>query len=86
MINQFKSNEYRVKPKRKAKKLFNIVQHIEIVTLIPRFPLSAKSCAIVVSKTRQSEFIMADETPAKKQKLLNVSKEEQIALKILIEN
>ena len=66
MINQFISNEYRVKPKRKAKKLFNIVQHIEIVTLIPRFPLSAKSCAIVVSKTRQSEFIMADETPAKK--------------------
>ena len=45
----------------------------EIVTLIASFPLSAKSCAIVVSKTRQSEFIMADETPAKKNsKMLNV--------------
>ena len=40
-------------------------QHIEIVTFIPRFPLSAKSWAIVVSKTRQSEFIMADDTPEK---------------------
>ena len=39
-------------------------QHIEMVTLIPRLPLSAKSCAIDVSKTRQSEFIIADETPS----------------------
>ena len=39
-------------------------QHIEMVTLIPRFPLSAKSCAMEVSKTKQSEFKMADETPS----------------------
>ena len=31
---------------------------------MPRLPLSANSCAIEVSKTRQSEFIMADETPS----------------------
>ena len=42
----------------------HINQHIEMVTLIPRFPLSANSCAIVVSKTKQSEFIMAEETPS----------------------
>ena len=45
-------------------KSFSSDQHIEIVTLIPRFPLSANSCAMVVSKTKQSEFIMADETPS----------------------
>ncbi len=39
-------------------------QHMEMVTLMPRFPLSAKSCAMEVSKTRQSEFMMADETPS----------------------
>ncbi len=37
---------------------------MEIVTLIPRFPLSAKSCAIDVSKTRQSLFMIADDTPS----------------------
>ena len=37
---------------------------MEMVTLMPRFPLSAKSCAMEVSKTRQSEFMMADETPS----------------------
>ena len=39
-------------------------QHIDMVTLIPRLPLSAKSCAILVSNTRQSLFIMADCTPS----------------------
>lgn len=39
-------------------------QHVEIVTLIPRFPLSAKRCAMAVSKTRQSLFMMADATPS----------------------
>ena len=39
-------------------------QHIEMVTLMPRFPLSANNCAMVVSKTKQSEFIMAEETPS----------------------
>ena len=37
---------------------------IEIVTLIPRFPLSANNCAMEVSNTRQSEFKIADETPS----------------------
>ena len=31
---------------------------------MPRLPLSAKSCAIEVSKTRQSEFIIAEDTPS----------------------
>jgi len=39
-------------------------QHIEMVTLIPRLPLSAKSCAMLVSKTRQSEFRIAEDTPS----------------------
>jgi len=39
-------------------------QAIEIVTLIPKFPLSANSCAIEVSNTRQSEFKIADDTPS----------------------
>lgn len=37
---------------------------MEIVTFIPRFPLSANNCAIEVSNTRQSEFKIADETPS----------------------
>ena len=40
------------------------VQHMDMVTLIPKLPLSAKSKAIEVSKTRQSELSMADETPS----------------------
>ena len=39
---------------------------MDIVTLMPRFPLSAKSWAMLVSKTRQSEFRMADDTPEQK--------------------
>ena len=39
-------------------------QQVEMVTLMPRFPLSANSCAIEVSKTKQSEFMMAEETPS----------------------
>ena len=42
----------------------SIHQHMEIVTFMPRLPLSAKSCAIEVSKTRQSELRMAEETPS----------------------
>lgn len=37
---------------------------MDIVTLIPRFPVSAKSWAMVVSKTRQSELRIAEETPS----------------------
>lgn len=36
----------------------------EIVTLMPKLPLSANSCAIDVSNTRQSEFKMAVATPS----------------------
>lgn len=36
----------------------------EMVTLIPRLPLSANSCAIDVSNTRQSEFRIALATPS----------------------
>ena len=39
-------------------------QTIEMVTLMPRLPLSANSWAILVSNTRQSEFIIAEETPS----------------------
>lgn len=35
-----------------------------MVTLIPRLPLSANSCAMDVSKTKQSEFIIALEMPS----------------------
>lgn len=35
-----------------------------MVTLIPRLPLSANSCAILLSNTKQSEPIMADATPS----------------------
>lgn len=41
-----------------------LFQHIEIVTLMPRLPLSANRCAMLVSNTRQSLFIMADCTPS----------------------
>ena len=37
---------------------------MDIVTLIPRFPLSANNCAIDVSKTKQSEFKIAELTPS----------------------
>lgn len=37
---------------------------MDIVTLIPRLPLSANNWAMDVSKTRQSEFMMADCTPS----------------------
>ncbi len=37
---------------------------MEMVTLMPRLPLSAKSCAMEVSNTRQSEFMMAELTPS----------------------
>lgn len=39
-------------------------QHMEIVTLIPRLPLSANKCAMEVSNTRQSLFMMAAATPS----------------------
>jgi len=39
-------------------------QHMDMVTLMPRLPLSANSWAIEVSKTRQSEFMMAELTPS----------------------
>lgn len=39
-------------------------QHMEIVTLMPKLPFSAKSCAMLVSKTRQSLFIMAVAIPS----------------------
>jgi len=39
-------------------------QHMDIVTLMPKFPFSANSCAIEVSKTRQSELVIAEETPS----------------------
>lgn len=35
-----------------------------MVTLIPKFPFSANNWAMDVSKTRQSEFSMADDTPS----------------------
>ena len=41
-----------------------VCQHIDIVTFIPRFPLSANSCAMFVSNTRQSLFMIADCTPS----------------------
>lgn len=40
------------------------LQHMDIVTFIPRFPLSANSWAMEVSNTKQSEFMMADWTPS----------------------
>lgn len=36
----------------------------EIVTFMPRLPLSANNCAIDVSNTRQSEFKIAAATPS----------------------
>lgn len=45
----------------KQKKMF---QTTEIVTLIPKLPLSANNCAIDVSNTRQSELRIADATPS----------------------
>lgn len=39
-------------------------QHIEMVTLMPRFPRSANSWAMFVSNTRQSLATMADWTPS----------------------
>jgi hypothetical protein len=39
-------------------------QTIEMVTLMPRLPLSANSWAMLVSNTRQSEFMIAEETPS----------------------
>lgn len=40
------------------------LQHMEIVTLMPKLPFSAKSCAMLVSKTRQSLFMMAVAIPS----------------------
>ena len=37
---------------------------MDMVTLMPRLPLSANSCAMDVSKTRQSLFMMAELTPS----------------------
>lgn len=37
---------------------------MEIVTLMPKLPFSAKSCAMLVSNTRQSLFIMAVAIPS----------------------
>ena len=37
---------------------------IDIVTFIPKLPLSANNCAIDVSNTRQSEFKIAEDTPS----------------------
>ena len=37
---------------------------MDIVTLMPKFPLSANNCAIDVSKTKQSEFMIAELTPS----------------------
>ena len=39
-------------------------QHMDMVTLIPRFPLSANSWAMLVSNTRQSELRIAEDTPS----------------------
>ena len=39
-------------------------QHMDMVTLMPRFPLSANSWAMLVSNTRQSELRMAEDTPS----------------------
>lgn len=36
--------------------------HMDMVTLIPKLPLSANSWAMLVSNTRQSEFMMAELT------------------------
>ena len=44
--------------------LQRITQHMDMVTLMPRLPLSAKSWAMEVSNTRQSEFMMAELTPS----------------------
>lgn len=41
-----------------------ITQHMDMVTLMPRLPLSANSWAMEVSNTRQSEFMMAELTPS----------------------
>lgn len=40
------------------------LQHMDIVTFIPKLPLSANNWAMEVSNTRQSEFMMADWTPS----------------------
>lgn len=44
--------------------VYGLLYTMEIVTLIPRFPVSANSWAIVVSNTRQSELRIADDTPS----------------------
>ena len=41
-----------------------LTQHMDMVTLMPRLPLSANSWAMEVSNTRQSEFIIAELTPS----------------------
>ena len=38
--------------------------HMLMVTLMPRLPLSAKSCAMFVSNTRQSDVLIAAWTPS----------------------
>lgn len=35
-------------------------QHMDIVTLMPRLPLSENNWAMEVSNTKQSEFMIAD--------------------------
>jgi hypothetical protein len=42
----------------------HLIHVMDIVTLMPKLPLSAKSWAILVSNTKQSLFIMADCTPS----------------------
>jgi len=39
-------------------------QTIDIVTLIPRFPFSENSFAVLVSKNKQSELRIAEDTPS----------------------
>lgn len=40
------------------------VHTMEMVTLMPKLPVSANNWAMVVSKTRQSEFRIAEDTPS----------------------
>lgn len=60
MFHKIKFNPYQVhKPHRSY-----FTQTIEMVTLIPRFPFSENSFAVLVSKNKQSELRIADETPS----------------------
>jgi len=57
-------NCYRINEIEKPAETLYKLETVEMVTLMPRLPLSEKSWAMLGSKTRQSELWMAVETPS----------------------